>query len=738
MRRLKSLVRIAEEKGEKAHKEAIAMGLKYGGFGYWKDPQTGETKFKTVNDQLVPVEGEQEAELAGKGAKDGGDGRPPGEEGLPGNKRTAGPGATQQPVGPGTDPGKLVGTAKPGQEQAPKRMRWDPGPDGDTCVDSAQPPGDIPDDAFVKKTNYYQWTAGPDGTNYQNVSYDNIMKAAKEQGDQTAQAPPGGLEEAIRDWTNRPTDRNERILRRRAQRARGEEPSGPMTQGNERVVLDPKHDVPHELEGRDRKNRVNSAARKQAEIVGARPDKVAPAPTKGFTGANTMMNQLLGLRKDGETTMRDGRAAVDGLKGEHDTVLGNQIASMLEIVRRGPRRGEDTWDAEKGKANDMWQKALDLPRVKDVADTVKQMNKTAKDLSSHPDFDMEMGEELGEGAFGRVGIAMNDPDVVIKEGQIGPDELKALHALKDLPGFPSLINAEFESPFADSDKLDEIGNDPGFLGDIDSWWDPQDQTGKPKYPAAIGRFAMSKVNGKELHKWSPNEEDYELDEDGESGMGDIARKIWQLRGQMHRRGFAHNDLHGGNIYIDDDRNISFLDMGLAQDEPLAALLEATGGIGLKDFLEGDGQLADEGQWKNLPRGLSKQLMDNASAVKQMIYDASVEHMEGLDDDGIFDFDESIEELMTGGIRQEKGVLDNLREQIPMLGDRGGVMKLIERLYQGVGGTDLENRMSNAFDKRQNDSRIIAIANKIRAKAGKKPLEVKNKNVVPPKNLDFDD
>ena len=189
MKRLKGLVRLAEEKGEKAHKEAIAMGLKYGGFGYWKDPQTGETKFKTVNDQLVPVEGEQEAELAGKGAEDEGGGLPGGPGLAAQDKRTAGRGATQQPRGPGAEPGRNIGTAKPGAEQAPRRMRWDPGPDGDHCVDSGQPPGDIPDDAFVKKTNYYQWTAGPDGTNFTNVSYDNIMKAAREQGDQTAQAP---------------------------------------------------------------------------------------------------------------------------------------------------------------------------------------------------------------------------------------------------------------------------------------------------------------------------------------------------------------------------------------------------------------------------------------------------------------------------------------------------------------------------------------------------------------------
>ena len=55
-----------EVKGEKAHKQAIAMGLKYKGFGYWLDPGTGQVAYKTENDTLVPVEPEQESELAGK------------------------------------------------------------------------------------------------------------------------------------------------------------------------------------------------------------------------------------------------------------------------------------------------------------------------------------------------------------------------------------------------------------------------------------------------------------------------------------------------------------------------------------------------------------------------------------------------------------------------------------------------------------------------------------------------
>ena len=50
-----------EVKGEKAHREAVAMGLKYKGFGYWVDPSTGETKYKTENDQLVAVDPDVES-----------------------------------------------------------------------------------------------------------------------------------------------------------------------------------------------------------------------------------------------------------------------------------------------------------------------------------------------------------------------------------------------------------------------------------------------------------------------------------------------------------------------------------------------------------------------------------------------------------------------------------------------------------------------------------------------------
>jgi len=53
-------------------------------------------------------------------------------------------------------------------------------------------------------------------------------------------------------------------------------------------------------------------------------------------------------------------------------------------------------------------------------------------------------------------------------------------------------------------------------------------------------------------------------------------------------------------------------------------------------------------------------------------------------------------------------------------------------------SDLEKRMSDAFDKRQQDSRLIDIVNKMRKEKGRGSIEIKNKNVIPPKNIDFDD
>mgnify|MGYP003139820622 CR=1 FL=1 len=72
MKNLALLLNEAEENA--AHKQAVGMGLKYRGFGYWEDPTTGDVKYKTEGEQLVAVDQE---EAAAKGTP-GGDGQPMG------------------------------------------------------------------------------------------------------------------------------------------------------------------------------------------------------------------------------------------------------------------------------------------------------------------------------------------------------------------------------------------------------------------------------------------------------------------------------------------------------------------------------------------------------------------------------------------------------------------------------------------------------------------------------------
>ena len=187
---MKTFQQIQEERGEKAFKQAISMGLKYSGFGYWKDPQTGETKFKTENDTLVPVEQDESSEKYtgsgpgdGMGSPDGG-----GMPGMAGGGMQGAGGMLQMPGMGGKPPGEgSLGAGEPGEEQVEKDHSWEPGPDGDTCVGpEADKPAQLPQDSYVGRTNFLKWQAGPDGDNMTTVSYEKMMEAVEENS-----GPPG-------------------------------------------------------------------------------------------------------------------------------------------------------------------------------------------------------------------------------------------------------------------------------------------------------------------------------------------------------------------------------------------------------------------------------------------------------------------------------------------------------------------------------------------------------------------
>ena len=142
-------------------RKAVAKGLQYKGFGYWAD-SSGQIVARSHGDKLEPVGCKKEEEEEKK-------------EEQPGGASSFGQmmdmGAQQQAPA-------VQGEVKPGEEKARKEKgegSWEPGPNGDTSVGN---PEEVADDAFVTKTNDSKWTAGYDGDNYKNFSFDKFKAEA--------------------------------------------------------------------------------------------------------------------------------------------------------------------------------------------------------------------------------------------------------------------------------------------------------------------------------------------------------------------------------------------------------------------------------------------------------------------------------------------------------------------------------------------------------------------------------
>ena len=147
---------IKEAQESAAHKKAVEMGLEYKGFGYYADPRTGRITHQTVGGNL------EKHDMMGSGPVDGS---------AQADTTKMKPGINQQPPGPQVVPGSGIFKApEPGTEQHPRGENWNPGPNGDNCVNGQPAPEDLSFDTFVGKTNYYKWTAGPDGTNHTNIN----------------------------------------------------------------------------------------------------------------------------------------------------------------------------------------------------------------------------------------------------------------------------------------------------------------------------------------------------------------------------------------------------------------------------------------------------------------------------------------------------------------------------------------------------------------------------------------
>lgn len=679
---------VAERKGEKAHRDAVAMGLQYKGFGYWADPQTGEAKYKTVNDNLVPVEGDVESDLyKGDEAEEG----PAASRGPAGSMAVPG-GAAAGALPPGIGSGAGLGGPADGMLAAPpKNAGWEAGPDGDTCIGGDQAPGEVPKDTFVGKTNYVNWTAGPDGS--------NAME-------------PLELGE-MRRWIS-----EGRFEREMGRKQSADQKIADMKRGESRSQI---------------KNVTASKLRKIFDRQGGEADQLAAAGVERpgeeqrvhqdipHPNAGTMMRQVMGAQKmdtDGafNQTMQQGKDAVKGMKdGGHDVILGNQIAAMMRIKNASGRYNADTFEKGADKQNDMWRKIMKLPAELKDADAVKGLNQAISGMIKNPDFDLNQFDDdeddydeyedfIGEGAFGRV---FDAGDAVVKKGQLGPKEIQALYALKDSPYFPDLINARFDGPFKHKSSMynnpNNADNERRAPGESE-YWDPGEQSEfDDRFPSAPGTYAMSKAKGQPLHLvWD------ELDEEAQENA---KNQFWEARGEMHRNGLSHNDMHGGNLFVDEKGNLQIIDLGLADDNPMSALMEALGGF---DYEEGeDTQVDTRVSGANIPESLRQKMTNNMESVREMIMD----HI-SLDGDDYDDFNpeddysptmsaatQRLEDMMRGGIRMSKDEVSHIGEDIPWLQDKNNIMSLIERLYDGVGQNDQQRRMSQAFKKLEDQPEV---------------------------------
>ena len=174
-------------------------------------------------------------------------------------------------------------------------------------------------------------------------------------------------------------------------------------------------------------------------------------------------------------------------------------------------------------------------------------------------------KKLGQGAFGTV---MKSPDgkYAVKRGDVSDTEARLIQKLGEQDLGPKLIAADADGP--------GLRSTPGVDG-------------------RRGRIAMSVVSGSPIGSKKP---------DALIGGVQVADAYWTARANLHRMGIAHNDMHTDNVLIDRKGKGRFVDMGLAQDNPKAALSEAMGMFdrmpsgGFDNGNGGDWQVK---RWKNI-------------------------------------------------------------------------------------------------------------------------------------------
>jgi hypothetical protein len=151
--------------------------------------------------------------------------------------------------------------------------------------------------------------------------------------------------------------------------------------------------------------------------------------------------------------------------------------------------------------------------------------------------------KIGEGAFGTV---IRNPDgTFVKRGSISDTEAALIKRLGEADLGPKLKAADINGPATyHKENFVDVRN---------------------------GRIAMSEVAGKPIGGGSKADTKFE-----DKNAADI---YWKAMADLHRMGIAHNDAHIDNILVDSKGKGRWVDLGLSQANPKAALAEAMGIFG---------------------------------------------------------------------------------------------------------------------------------------------------------------
>ncbi|NJM56247.1 MAG: minor capsid protein [Synechococcales cyanobacterium RU_4_20] len=171
----------------------------------------------------------------------------------------------------------------------------------------------------------------------------------------------------------------------------------------------------------------------------------------------------------------------------------------------------------------------DPKRNEMVSAFVYKAEKKTSSGTTEADFDLNQeGTYVAKGAFGIVRLVPGPPPAAIKKGEIDPSEIAILKELSDSGYTPKFIKA--------------------------------DLTGEQ------AQLAMTVVPGLPLgriKKLRPKEQQQ------------FEAEFLKATKDLHNRGFAHNDIHAGNVFFErETAKVNLIDFGRSQKDPVLAYNEA--------------------------------------------------------------------------------------------------------------------------------------------------------------------